>query len=179
MVPIDEMIAKIRAAVDARRDPTMLIAARTDCASILGLDAAIERANIYLEAGADLAKPMGIHDSEDIRRVVRGVPSPYFAVMSQAAGAHTVTFEELRSYGASVVILPSIALFAAALGIKTALLRMKADQSLQGVQTELLPLEEYYALVGLAEASQREDRYRREADEILNGRAFPEYQRRS
>src|SRR5439155_20453242 len=71
VVPVTEMIAKLKAALDARRDPDLIICARTDVASIEGLDAAIARCQLFMEAGADMAKPQGVHTIVDMRRVVR------------------------------------------------------------------------------------------------------------
>src|SRR5690242_13075257 len=61
VVPIADMLAKLAAALDARRDGELMICARTDVASIEGLDAAIERCNLFMQAGADMAKPQGVH----------------------------------------------------------------------------------------------------------------------
>src|SRR6204780_4827795 len=58
--PTKQMLPKVRPALDARRDPDFFIAARTDAASVDGLNAAIERARLFMEAGADMAKPTGV-----------------------------------------------------------------------------------------------------------------------
>src|SRR5690349_4998270 len=60
IVPVEQMLAKLKAALDARRDPNLFIAARTDAAGVDGVDAAIERCQLFMEAGADMAKPMGV-----------------------------------------------------------------------------------------------------------------------
>src|SRR3984885_15654073 len=70
VIPVEQMLAKIKAALDARRDPDFFIAARTDAAGVDGLNPAIERARLFMEAGADMAKPMGVDTIEDIKRVL-------------------------------------------------------------------------------------------------------------
>src|SRR3984893_9928613 len=70
VVPVAEMLAKLAAALDARRDGDLIICARTDVASIAGPDAAIERCNLFMQAGADMAKPQGVHTIADMKRVV-------------------------------------------------------------------------------------------------------------
>src|SRR5258708_5203611 len=65
VVPVAEMLAKVKAALDARRDPDLIICARTDVASIAGLDAAIERCGLFMQAGADMAKPQRAHTLAD------------------------------------------------------------------------------------------------------------------
>src|ERR1700681_2335114 len=71
VVPVEQMLAKIKAMLDARRDPELLICARTDAVAIEGLDAAIERCQLFMAAGADMAKPMGADTIDEISRVLR------------------------------------------------------------------------------------------------------------
>ena len=78
VIPVEQMLAKVKAALDARRDPDFFIAARTDAAGVDGLNAAIERARLFMEAGADMAKPMGVDTIEDIKRVLREVGGPAY-----------------------------------------------------------------------------------------------------
>src|ERR1700681_2233349 len=77
VIPVEQMLAKVKAALDARRDPDFFIAARTDAAGVDGLNAAIERARLFMEAGADIAKPMGGATIEDIKRVLREAGAPH------------------------------------------------------------------------------------------------------
>ena len=86
IVPVEQMLAKVKAALDARRDPDLFIAARTDAASVDGLDEAIERCQLFMEAGADMAKPMGFDTIPEIKRAMREIPGPHMATLSQAAG---------------------------------------------------------------------------------------------
>src|ERR1700680_4694960 len=73
VIPLEQMLAKIKAALDARRDQDFFIAARTDAAGVEGLNAAIERSRLFMEAGVDMAKPMGVDTIDDIKRVLREV----------------------------------------------------------------------------------------------------------
>ena len=66
IVPVEQMLAKVKAALDARTDPDLFIAARTDAASIEGVEAAIARCQLFMEAGADMAKPMGVDTIAEI-----------------------------------------------------------------------------------------------------------------
>src|SRR5580704_9400731 len=86
VVPVEQMLAKVKAALDARRDGDLFIAARTDAAGVEGLNAAIGRAQLFMDAGADMAKPMGVDAIEDIKLVLREVGGPHMATLSQAAG---------------------------------------------------------------------------------------------
>src|ERR1700680_2152201 len=71
IVPVEQMLAKIKAALDARRDGDLFIAARTDAAGVEGGEAAIARCQLFMEAGADMAKPMGVDTLAGIKRVLR------------------------------------------------------------------------------------------------------------
>ena len=86
VIPVEQMLAKIKAALDARRDPDFFIAGRTDAAGVEGLNAAIGRCQLFMDAGADMAKPMGVDTIDDIKRVMREVGGPHMATLSQAAG---------------------------------------------------------------------------------------------
>src|SRR5271167_1221183 len=79
VIPAEQMLAKIKAALDARRDPDFFVAARTDAAGVAGLDVAIGRCQLFMDAGADMAKPMGVDAIEDIKRVMREVGGPHMA----------------------------------------------------------------------------------------------------
>ena len=76
VVPVAEMVTRIKAALDARRDGDLVICARTDVLSVEGLDAAIDRCRLFLEAGADYAKAQGVHTAAEVARVVREVLAP-------------------------------------------------------------------------------------------------------
>lgn len=159
IVPVEEMLAKIYAAVDARNDASFLFVARTDALGIEGIDAAVERAQRYIAAGADMVFVQGADSIEDLARVARDVPGPRFANISQARGRITVTLEELERAAASVVIFPSLALFAATAAVERAMRALRAGRPLEEIGEGLMPLARYNELVGLAELNEREARY--------------------
>jgi methylisocitrate lyase len=171
IVPAEQMLAKIKAALDARRDPDLLIVARTDAAAVDGLNAAIERCQMFMEAGADLAKPQGADTVDDIKRVIREVPGPHMATLSQAAGKAKVTLADLENAGVAAVTFPSAALFAAAAAVKKVMGALKRDQSLDSVLGDLVPLNDYYDLVGLKDMLTREESYDVAARKIAQRRA--------
>src|SRR6202008_3298062 len=97
IVPVEQMLAKVKAALDARRDPDMWIAARTDAFSVEGPEEAIRRCQLFMEAGADMAKPMGFDTIPEIKRALREIPGPHMATLSQAAGPKARSLPELES----------------------------------------------------------------------------------
>ena len=171
VVPVEQMLAKIKAALDARRDQDFFIAARTDAAGVEGLDAAIERCQLFVAAGADLAKPQGVDAIEDIKRVIREVDCPHMATLSQAAGPKRRSLEELEAAGVAAATFPSIALFAAAHAVRNVLRLLKRENSLTPTFEQLLPLDDYYALVGLKEQLAREEAYDKTAAALARKRA--------
>jgi len=117
VIPASEMADKIKAAVDARRDSSFIIKARTDAATPLGLDEAIERLNLYAEAGADCLFADALHSLADIEKVARSVPKALSVNMGlgirqrkttplvppatlQAAGVAQITYPRLLSAAA-------------------------------------------------------------------------------
>jgi 2-methylisocitrate lyase-like PEP mutase family enzyme len=174
VVPVEQMVAKVKAALDARRDGDLLIVARTDAAGVEGIDAAIGRCQLFMAAGADVAKPQGIDAIADIKRVIREVPGPHFATISQAAGPKHRSLAELEEAGVATVSFPSVALFAAAQAVRRVTGALKRDNSLAQVGDDLLPLPDYYALVGLQAVNQREERYDRAAADLVSKRLAAE-----
>ncbi len=171
IVPVEQMLAKVKAALDARRDPDLVIVARTDAVGVEGVDAAIERCQMFMEAGADMAMPQGADAIDDIRRVIRDVPGPHIAIVSQAAGKPKTTLAELDKAGVAAAIYPSAALFAAAAAVKRVVGALKRDRSLDAVTSDLIPLDDYYRLVGLKDQLAREESYDVAARAIVSRRA--------
>jgi len=171
VIPVEQMLAKIKAALDTRRDAEFFIAARTDAAGVDGLDAAIGRCQLFMAVGADMAKPQGVDAIEDIKRVIREVGGPHMATLSQAAGPKQRSLAELEAAGVVAATFPSVALFAAAHAVRNVLRILKRENSLTPTQNHLLPLEDYYELVGLKDQLAREESYDRLGASIAQKRA--------
>jgi 2,3-dimethylmalate lyase len=107
VVPMAEMVGRIRAAVDARRDPDVLVVARTDARSSEGLDAAIERANRYAEAGADVLFVESPESQQEMARVASELGAP--ALSNQVEGGRTplLPAAQLQAMGYRIAIYPN------------------------------------------------------------------------
>jgi methylisocitrate lyase len=171
IVPVEQMLAKVKAALDARRDPGLFIAARTDAAGVDGVDAAIARCQLFMEAGADMAKPMGLDTIPEIKRAIREIGGPHMATLSQAAGPKARSLEELEAAGVCSATFPSLPLFAAANAVRNVLRLLKRDNSLSPCQEHLIPLDDYYGLVGLKPLLAREEAYDQAAAALAQKRA--------
>lgn len=160
VITADEMVAKVNAAIDARQDSSFFICARTDAAAIEGEDAALARCKLYMQAGADMAKPQGMDSEAAIRRAIDEVPGPHFGTLSQAAGKAGLSLERLQALGVAAVTLPSLLLFAAAQGVSQALRHVRETGGVEGLEDRLIPLKAYYDIVGLDDFISRERGYR-------------------
>ncbi len=122
VVTADEMVRRMRAAVAARRDPNFVICARTDAAGIEGIDAAIERAQAYAEAGADLIFTEALSTEADFARFRAAVPIPLLANMTEFGKSELLSAQQLESVGYNAVIYPvstlRLAMWAAETGLR-------------------------------------------------------------
>ena len=104
VVPKDEMVDRVKAAVDARTDPGFVIMARTDAAAVEGIDSAIERACAYVEAGADMIFPEAITDVAMYRRFADAVGVPILANLTEFGTTPFFTTDELREAGVDIAL---------------------------------------------------------------------------
>lgn len=104
VVSKDEMVDRIKAAVDARTDREFVIMARTDAAAVEGLDSAIERAVAYVEAGADMVFPEAMTSLEDYRKVKAAVRVPILANLTEFGSTPLYTTDELRDAGVDIAL---------------------------------------------------------------------------
>jgi methylisocitrate lyase len=156
VIPLEQMLAKLKAALDARCDESMMICARTDVYALEGEDEAIRRCRLFIEAGADMAKPQGIDKPDMIQRILREVSGPHIATLSQAAGPKHTSPAELEKLSVTAATLPSLTLFAAAKAVRDSLTILKREQSLDHLQDRLITLEDYYKIVRLDDQWARE-----------------------
>lgn len=106
VVSTGEMVDRIKAAVDARTDDGFSIMARTDAIAIEGIDAAIERAHAYIEAGADLLFPEAIRTLDDYKKFSSAVSKPILANITEFGLTPLFTRDELGSHGVSMILYP-------------------------------------------------------------------------
>jgi methylisocitrate lyase len=104
VVSKDEMVDRIKSAVDARTDPGFVVMARTDAAAVEGVDAAIERAGAYVEAGADMIFPEAMKTLDDYRRFKAAVTVPILANLTEFGSTPFFTTDELRNAGVDIAL---------------------------------------------------------------------------
>lgn len=158
VIAADEAVQKIRAAVDARKDQDFVIVARTDARSVLGFDAAMDRAQAFIEAGADVTFVEAPESMEEIAAIAK-LPAPQ--VINMVFGGKTPIVEqaELARLGYGIVVYANAPLQAAMLATKQVLAHLRAHGSTSGFEDQLLPFDERQAVVGKASYDAIEQRY--------------------
>lgn len=106
IVSTQEMVDRIKAAVDARIDPNFVIMARTDALAVEGFDSALDRAMLCIEAGADMIFPEAITELEQFKKFVDSTQVPILANITEYGKTPLFTVEELRSVGVSIALYP-------------------------------------------------------------------------
>ncbi len=106
IVSKDEMVDRIKAAVDARTDPDFVIMARTDAIAVEGLQAGIDRARAYVQAGADMVFPEAVPEIAMYKEFAKAVNAPILANITEFGSTPLYSVEELREAGVSIVLYP-------------------------------------------------------------------------
>lgn len=154
-----EMVGKIKAAVDARRDPDLLIMARTDACAMFGFEAAIERAQLFSEAGADILFVEAVTTAEEIRTLPSRLKSPQ--LMNMVIGGKTPIFsaEELGELGYGIVLYANAALQGAVSGMQKALTVLRDTQRIDEDSGLVVSFTERQRLVGKPQWDAMEKKY--------------------
>lgn len=159
VVPVREQLAKLSAALEARRNTDFVICARTDALGVEGVDAALERARLYRAAGADMVFVQGADDGDLLRAAITAVPGPHLANVSQASGKAGMSVAACEAAGAAAVMFPMAGLLAAAAAVERVYGALRRSGSLDAVSAELMPIARYSSVVGLDAAQQAEERH--------------------
>jgi 2-methylisocitrate lyase-like PEP mutase family enzyme len=159
IVPAAEMVGKLHAAVDARRDPDLVLIARTDAIAVDGVDAAIERARAYLAAGADALFVEAPTSEADVERIAGELAGEAPLVFNWVEGGRTPPIDvgTIGKLGFAMILFPIGALLAATAGMRNYLAELSARGTV--TKTELPTFEEFTDLVGLPEIREQERRY--------------------
>jgi len=159
VIPADEMVGKIRAAVAARRDPDFLLIARTDAAAVEGLSAAIDRARAYADAGADVLFVEAPTSEDDIARVAEELRGVAPLVFNWAEGGRTppIPLARIAELGFALVLFPIGTLLAATAGIRRLLASLR-DDGVPAVD-DLPTFDGFTDLIGLPEIRELEARF--------------------
>ncbi len=151
VVPATEMIKRLRAAVAARRDPNFIICARTDAAGIEGIDAAIDRAKAYADAGADLIFTEALSTPSEFERFRAAVDTPLLANMTEFGKSELVTAQQLSDLGYNMVIYPVTTLRLAMYAVEVGLREIHSAGTQAGLLDQMQHRSRLYELLRYAE----------------------------
>lgn len=166
VISAEEMVQKVRAGAEAKRDPDFCIRARTDAAGPLGINAAIDRLNMYAEAGADLLFADALMSAEDIEKVARNVPKPLTVNMGLGIRSRKTTPlihpKNLQAMGVAAISYPRLLSTSAMRGMMNGMEAFKG--MLAGSEPVdrpdlLVSFEELNALTGFDELTAMDERY--------------------
>ena len=155
----DEQVVKIRAAVDARSTADFLIIARTDAASMHGMEDAAARARAYVEAGADAALVMGANTPEQLRYVASVVKAPLVCVIQEKPPTTDLSDDLLQEVGCAFALHAGVVRYAVVKAMQDAMGALYRDGNTNAVRSMMASFEDYNAVLGLNEWLAMEERY--------------------
>jgi 2-methylisocitrate lyase-like PEP mutase family enzyme len=159
VIPTDDMVRKIRVAVDARSSPDFLIIARTDARTSLGLDEALRRAEAYARAGADILFVESPESEEEMRRIGSAFDLPLVANMVERGRTPVLSRAELEALGYKIAIFPVTALLAAVKAMADVYQGLRQHGSSAGTSVPLYDFAELTRLMGFEDVWAFEQRY--------------------
>jgi methylisocitrate lyase len=148
LVDVDEMADRLRAAVDARTDPGFVIMARTDAYAAEGIQAAIERACAYVQAGADMIFAEALETLEDYRAFTRALEVPVLANITEFGRTPLFSVQELGEAGVALVLYPLSAFRAMGLAASRVYRQIRRDGTQRAVVGEMQTRAELYEVLG-------------------------------
>lgn len=163
LVSVSEMMTKIQAAVQAKRDPDFLVVARTDARSVEGLDAAIQRAQAYVEAGADALFPEALESVEEFRQFAQamtqaGIMVPLIANMTEFGKTPYLSVSEFEAVGYRAVLFPVTTLRVAARAVEKLLFELKTFGTQRDWLSQIHTRQQVYDLLRYEEYEEQERR---------------------
>lgn len=159
LVSQDEMVAKVRAAVGGRRDPSFVIIARTDARGVTEMKDAIDRANAYRAAGADVIFVEALKSEQEFTDFAKAVPGPLLANMTEFGQTPLMDVAKLASLGYQLVLYPVTLLRLAMQSSRAALQSIKQQGHQRDLIPQMLTRQELYDLLGYTGYEDRDKNY--------------------
>ncbi len=159
VVPLEDMLFRLQAALDARNDPDFLIIARTDARAPEGFDAALDRAHAYLELGADaifVEQPRSVDELRRVGEAFRG--TPLVANMVERSKTPLLPERELREMGFNIILYANAALYLGSYAIRQGLAVLRKEGTTESLLPRMTTFQERQEIVGLdkADAAERD-----------------------
>jgi 2-methylisocitrate lyase-like PEP mutase family enzyme len=160
VIPADEHVQKIRAAVDARDKRDFFIVARTDARQVNSIEDAIARCQRYKEAGADALFVEAPRSKEELARIAKELPAPLVANMLEGGVTPLLTKDELEKIGFQLIVCPLTALYASAKAMQDMFTLIKTAGTTKDALDRLLPFKQFNDLIGLDDYYASDEKYK-------------------
>jgi len=160
IVPLGEFAGKVRAAVEARRDPDLMIIARTDAISAVGFDEALRRGEAAARAGADVLFVEAPRDEMQVERIARAFDVPLLYNYASGGRSPLLPFAQLRALGYAILILPIDTLLVATRAMADFLAGLRERDEVRGLPTPSISFADFNELIGTTEQVTLAERYR-------------------
>lgn len=160
VIPLDEQLKKLRAAIEARDDNDFYIVARTDARQALGLAEAIARGVAFKEAGADAVFVEAPENKEEMKEIASHVPGPLVANMLERGVTPLMDPQELKDLGFDLIVWPLAPLYSIAKSLTEVYSTLRREGSTLKILDRLMPFDEFNEIVGLEEKYSLDQRYR-------------------
>ena len=154
-----EMVQKIKAAVDTRADDNMMILARTDSRAVEGLEAALDRARAYQEAGADFLFIEAPLSNDELAAIPRELPGIHICNMVVGGKTPLLSRQQLAALGYSVIVYANVALQASMMAMQRTLQHLHENRSIAGVEDQLMMFKERQQMVDAENLNALSQRY--------------------
>ncbi len=159
LIPAAEMVAKIKAAVDARQDPDFVLIARTDALMVEGFEAALDRAAQYEEAGADVLFVESPLSTEQLEAIPQRLTKPQLYNMASSGKTPFLHKDQITELGFKLVIYPNWIILAAIQAARHVLKEIKEAGTVAKLSNEVATFTEFFDLVGMQDVRALEERY--------------------
>ena len=167
VIPVEEMVEKIIMATKTRRSRDFLIIARTDARAVEGLEKAIERAKIYVEAGADIIFPEALESKEEFEIFARKVDAPLLANMTEFGKSPLLSVKELKDLGYKIVLFP-VTTFRASMKASEKILKIIMEKGTQREDLDkLMTRSEFYELIRYYDYEKKDDLVSKLAKDLM------------
>lgn len=161
LIPLEDMVEKIKVALDARSSEDFLIIARTDARQSEGMDGTMRRMEAYARAGADILFPEALTSEEEMRDACAAFDRPMFANMASGGLTPILSVQALRDIGYQIAIFPSITGLAAAAAMRSILLSLKQDGLGETPAIPMTDFKHFCSLIGFDEVWDFETKWAR------------------
>ena len=160
IVPRGEFVGKIRAAIEARTDPDLLVIARTDAISAVGLDEALRRGEAAAKAGADVLFIEAPRTDAQVEQVARAFDTPLLYNYAPGGRSPLLPFARLRELGFAIILLPVDTLLVAVQAMRAFLAQVKAGDDVLSLADRYMPFSDFNELIGVTAQLALAERYR-------------------